>query len=837
MKKHLLKSLLALALVLISGNAWGEEKTVTWTATSGALGTAAATYAGVSGTISTGDFQWTYTRKLISGDSYTGWTSSCIQLGKNGGIENIEFNTSAIPGTIKKVSVECSSYNNAHKVSISVGGTTYLASTATAKWTTVSAAEGTGTSSGEIVISFTDGARALYIKSISVTYEYSGVDPTPTVVATPSFDPAEGTYMGAQDVTLSCATDGATLYYTTDGTEATISSNVYDGTAIQVSSSCTINVLAVKGGLTEATASATYAIVAAPVVNAKNVNSNYFTKVTSVDDLEDGDAVLIVKGGMAMGAQNSNNRAAVSVTESDGVVNAPDSEVQKIVLVKSGNIFFFYTGDGYLYAASSSSNWLRTEVTADLNAAATISIDTDADATVTFQGENTRNMLRYNMGNNPPIFSCYASGQQSFRFYKEVAAPSQVPAALTFSAEAVSSAQKVDGTFELVPTPRLDTAEGYDGTITYESSEPTVATVDPATGYVTPVGTGVTIITATATETTGFTESSATYTLTIYEIEDGVFDFAKGNYLSGQGPSKNTNELNNCDWEAGNVTLTTAGRNCWYDASTLRLYAGSGEDAAGSITISVPSGYFITKMVVTGGTNLIADKGTKDGTNWTGYENSVVLTHDGGGTITLSSIVVTYTDQTSKTVTVAGNFEYEPGQYVTADYVTASFDVNVVVPAANTVYAVSDVKDDGEVQLDALAAGTVIGPQKGVIVYKAGGGDVTFTYTNTDAADITTELETSGTIKTTDYILSISENGQFGFCHPTVNMAAPKGKAYLPESAVPSSAPFLRIGGTTRIANAEAEAEKGEYFDLTGRKVEQPQRGIYIVGGRKVMVK
>lgn len=148
-----------------------QDYTTTWTATSGGLGTGIG-----SGTITTttsgtnATQSWDYTRTLKSGVSHTGWSSSCIQLGKKGGVENLTLSTSNIPGTIKSVSVECSSYNNAHKVSITVGGNTYLASTSTAKWATVSAATGTGTSSGEIVISFTGGTRALYIKSITVVY-------------------------------------------------------------------------------------------------------------------------------------------------------------------------------------------------------------------------------------------------------------------------------------------------------------------------------------------------------------------------------------------------------------------------------------------------------------------------------------------------------------------------------------------------------------------------------------------------------------------------------------------------------------------------------------------
>ena len=159
------------------------ENTVRWTATSGGLGSGIG-----SGTINTtnsdgASYSWDYTRTLISGSSYTGWTSSCIQLGKNGGVENLTLTTSNIPGVIKSVSVECSSYNASHRVSITVGTSTYLSSTATPKWTTVEAKTGTGNSSGEITISFTGGSRALYIKSISVTYE-TGSSTNPVVTIT-----------------------------------------------------------------------------------------------------------------------------------------------------------------------------------------------------------------------------------------------------------------------------------------------------------------------------------------------------------------------------------------------------------------------------------------------------------------------------------------------------------------------------------------------------------------------------------------------------------------------------------------------------------------------------
>ena len=80
-------------------------------------------------------------------------------------------------------------------------------------------------------------------------------------VATPTFSPAAGTYTSAQNVSISCATSGATIYYTTNGNEPTTSSSVYESSPISVSETTTIKAMAVKTDMANsAVATATYTI-------------------------------------------------------------------------------------------------------------------------------------------------------------------------------------------------------------------------------------------------------------------------------------------------------------------------------------------------------------------------------------------------------------------------------------------------------------------------------------------------------------------------------------------------------------------------------------------------
>ena len=79
-------------------------------------------------------------------------------------------------------------------------------------------------------------------------------------VAKPTFSPVAGTYSSPQSVTIQCATIGATIRYTTDGSTPSSSSTLYSG-PIMVSVTTTIKARAYKTHMTNSdTASAEYII-------------------------------------------------------------------------------------------------------------------------------------------------------------------------------------------------------------------------------------------------------------------------------------------------------------------------------------------------------------------------------------------------------------------------------------------------------------------------------------------------------------------------------------------------------------------------------------------------
>ena len=238
-------------------------------------------------------------------------------------------------------------------------------------------------------------------RSATVTAEFIRVATDPELVydAT-SFD---------DEITVSVTSDDD-VYYTLDGTEPNAESTPYE-TALTLKATATLKVVAIDA---EGYASAVKEQKFTKNESASGAGSGTATLVTDVNDLAVGDNIVVVgKEGDKYYAlstnQKSSNRGAVEVSVTDGNV-AVGNEVQKIT-VETGNVensFAFNTGSGYLYAASSTSNHLKTKTELDNNGSWNIAI-ADGAATIIAQGTNTRNAMRFNYNNGAPLFACYSN--------------------------------------------------------------------------------------------------------------------------------------------------------------------------------------------------------------------------------------------------------------------------------------------------------------------------------------------------------------------------------------------------------------------------------------------
>ncbi|MBQ3738025.1 MAG: chitobiase/beta-hexosaminidase C-terminal domain-containing protein [Bacteroidales bacterium] len=113
-------------------------------------------------------------------------------------------------------------------------------------------------------------------------------------VATPTFTPEEGTYYEPQSVSISCATDGATICYTTDGTEPTENSSQYS-VPLTISETTTLKAKAFKSGYTaSAVATATYTFpTLVTIAQAKALAVNEYAMVQGIVNFIDNRNVYV----------------------------------------------------------------------------------------------------------------------------------------------------------------------------------------------------------------------------------------------------------------------------------------------------------------------------------------------------------------------------------------------------------------------------------------------------------------------------------------------------------------------------------------------------------------
>ena len=216
-----------------------------------------------------------------------------------------------------------------------------------------------------------------------------------------------------------------------------------------------------------------------------------FTLVTAESELKAGDIIIIVNKSAKMAlstTQNSGTRGASSVTITENNIKSTN-DTQEITLEGSVGAWYFNVGNGYLYAASSKKNQLKTQTAKNDNSKASLSFKSSG-VTIKFLGKSTHNILRYNPDNNG-LFNCYDSEKFNPVFiYKKTA--TKTLTSLAISGEPTKKAYNDGEAFD--PT-------GLVVTGTYDDN--TTATITN----------GITWATTPATLTVGTTSCSVTATV------------------------------------------------------------------------------------------------------------------------------------------------------------------------------------------------------------------------------------------------------------------------------------------------------------------------------------
>lgn len=918
--KQKLRVFLTLLLCAVASVGWGEESTLTFTAACGGTGT------------SDDNVEWTVTSDAAE-SNYDGTKGIHYGTGKVA-VSYLNLTTTGISGTITSITVNASGASGTTaKLNVTVGGSSF----GSEKSLTQSAADYTltGTGSGEIVVSVTQESakRALYVKSVKVTYTTGTVTP---IVKLPVLNPSTGSYTSAPNVEITCETEGATIYYTKNGEDPTTSSSVYRDPITITLSGTTLKAMAAKEGMDNSpivsatytiqpdkptisidngavtisaedglsiyytingddptTESASYTgtfsleesctvkaiavdeygnvsqIASEKYVNnnvfAKNLNTYYYKKVTKVSELENGDAVLIAneESRYVMSTdQKNNNRGAYGLSPSeinDGVIDKENSNIQRLTLVKEGDYWYFYTGSGYLYAASSSGNYLRTKEEKDDNAKAAISIS-NGNASVVFQGTNTRNVMQY----NSQLFACYASASQKpIQLYVEVERPSV--AAPTFSVE--------EGIYDADQTVEISCeAEGAKIYYTLDGSEPTNASTEyttaititetttiKAVAYVGDEKSNVSSVTitinkpATAANIAAFKEfesGTANITLTLTDAQV-LYVSGKDMYVQDASGAINFYDLG-LDFEAGDVINGTI-------KGSYTYYNGMPELTAMSVNTLEKTG---TTTIVP--TEINAEEISNYSCQLVTIKNQTVSTSNnrfyvGNGNIQLYNKYYKFSVAEDDVIDVTGiAIYYKTNSVDTWEIAPRSADdittyINTTISAAGYATFANakavDFTGTGVIVMTAQYANGKITytevtskqvPAGEPVILQGNQGTYNATVIASAAAlennNLQVDLEKNQTSDGTYYCLANKSKG-VGFYKVANGTIVKQGKAYL---VIPAEAKdFFSINDETDgIGQIEmGQTSNAEIYNLSGQRVNKAQKGVYIVNGKKVVVK
>lgn len=173
-------------------------------------------------------------------------------------------------------------------------------------------------------------------------------------------------------------------------------------------------------------------------------------------------------------------------------------------------------------------------------------------------------------------------------------------------------------------------------------------------------------------------------------------------------------------------------------------------------------------------------------------------------------------------------------------YATFSSDYDVAVPTGITAYY-GDIKDESKVIMTSFGEGVGIASTDAAFLEVNSASD-TYTFTPATSTRSGSNLmkKPAGGVTPEGAYVFANKSAGVGFYKTTTDLNNQQGKAYL---GIESSAPSFSIeieGETTgiKVINLDENIQNdGQMFDLQGRRVAEPTKGVYIVNGKKVIFK
>jgi hypothetical protein len=391
--------------------------------------------------------------------------------------------------------------------------------------------------------------------------------------------------------------------------------------------------------------------------------------------------------------------------------------------------------------------------------------------------------------------------------------------------------------------------------VTFASDDTGIATVD-ASGNVTGVAIGSTTITATFAGDETYKAGSASYTINVTRgkelgelLYESVSTYTNTNDGTTALTASNT-YLDSDRWSS--FSYVYPGKKISGD-SDGHLKFGNKDNAGTAVTKSLALNGNATltykvqrydssntgnlKITVSGAT-ASGDVDVTGTANW--VEKTVTITGGKG------NVIITFaTTSSNNRIRVDDILLIQTTAVATiSDAKYATFHNGCPTDFSNTgITAYTATDNETSVKLNEIANGQVPANTP-VVLYKEGADGTAINVPVIASANAVGDNDlhvSDGTTATADqdiYVLS-KKNNVVGFYKWGGDVSLSAGKIYL-KKITTGSPEFLGFGDATaieKIANSEEPAANGQYYNLNGQRVAQPTKGLYIVNGKKIIVK